>query len=197
MSRSKLNPPFRADHVGSLLRPEQVLQAREQAANGEITPGEQRHVEDDAIAGMIPKLQATGIQSITHGEYRRAWLPLDFPEQLDGVTVTGMIASSSDSEGRVGMAPPKITVTGKLAHKKDIQVADYQFVDAHTDRLPKVALPSPTMALFRGGRAGIDELRTGCGLQWTAHQAAPPTERCPSAAAGERFPFFARRRKRR
>jgi 5-methyltetrahydropteroyltriglutamate--homocysteine methyltransferase len=142
--------------VGSLLRPEQVLQAREQAANGEITPEEQRQVEDDAIAGMIPKLEATGIQSITDGEYRRAWFHLDFLEQLDGVTVTGMIASSSDSEGRVGMAPPKITVTGKLAHKHDIQVADYQFVDAHTDRLPKVAIPSPTMAHFRGGRAGID-----------------------------------------
>ena len=156
MSRSKLNPPFRADHVGSLLRPEQVLQAREQAANGEITPEDQRKVEDDAIAGMIPKLEETGIQSITDGEYRRAWFHLDFLEQLDGVTVTGMIASSSDSEGRVGMAPPKITVTGKLAHKKDIQVADYQFVDAHTDRLPKVAIPSPTMAHFRGGRAGID-----------------------------------------
>ena len=156
MSRSKLNPPFRADHVGSLLRPEQVLQAREQAANGEITPEEQRQIEDDAIAGMIPKLEATGIQSITDGEYRRAWFHLDFLEQLDGVTVTGMIASSSDSEGRVGMAPPKITVTGKLAHKRDIQVADYQFVDAHTDRLAKVAIPSPTMAHFRGGRAGID-----------------------------------------
>ena len=156
MSRSKRNPPFRADHVGSLLRPEQVLRAREQAANGEITPEEQRQVEDDAIAGMIPKLEATGIQSITDGEYRRAWFHLDFLEQLDGVTVTGMIASSSDSEGRVGMAPPKITVTGKLAHKHDIQVADYQFVDAHTDRLPKVAIPSPTMAHFRGGRAGID-----------------------------------------
>jgi 5-methyltetrahydropteroyltriglutamate--homocysteine methyltransferase len=142
--------------VGSLLRPEQVLQAREQAANGEITPEEQRQVEDDAIAGMIPKLEATGIQSITDGEYRRAWFHLDFLEQLDGVTVTGMIASSSDSEGRVGMAPPKITVTGKLAHKHDIQVADYQFVDSHTDRLPKVAIPSPTMAHFRGGRAGID-----------------------------------------
>lgn len=156
MSESKLNPPFRADHVGSLLRPPEIFEARQSVADGELSEDSLREVEDAAIAAMIPKLEATGIQSITDGEYRRAWFHLDFLEQLDGVTVTGMIASSSGSEGRVGMAPPKITVTGKLAHRRDIQVADYQFVDSHTDRHPKVCIPSPTMAHFRGGRAGID-----------------------------------------
>lgn len=156
MSGQKLNPPFRADHVGSLLRPPNVLEARDKKANGEITPLELRAIEDDAIATMIPKLEATGIQSITDGEYRRAWFHLDFLEQLDGVTVTGMIQSSSGSEDRVGMAPPKITVTGRLAHKQDIQVDDYLFVEQHTDRQAKVCIPSPTMAHFRGGRAGID-----------------------------------------
>ena len=156
MSESKLNPPFRADHVGSLLRPAEIFQARQSVADGELSDDSLREVEDAAIAAMIPKLEATGIQSITDGEFRRAWFHLDFLEQLDGVTVTGMIPSSSGSEGRVGMAPPKITVTGKLAHRRDIQVADYQFVDSHTDRHPKVCIPSPTMAHFRGGRAGID-----------------------------------------
>lgn len=156
MSDSKLNPPFRADHVGSLLRPPEIFSARAKVADGEMTPQGLRVVEDAAIADMIPKLEATGIQSITDGEFRRAWFHLDFLEQLDGVTVTGMIASSSDSESRVGVAPPKITVTGKLAHRRDIQVGDYQFVAAHTDRHPKVCIPSPTMAHFRGGRAGID-----------------------------------------
>jgi 5-methyltetrahydropteroyltriglutamate--homocysteine methyltransferase len=156
VSDSKLNPPFRADHVGSLLRPPQIFEAREKVANGDMTAADLREVEDDAIAGMIPKLEATGIQSITDGEYRRAWFHLDFLQQLDGVTVTGMIQSSSGSESRVGMAPPRITVTGKLAHDHDIQVADYRFVADHTDRLPKVCIPSPTMAHFRGGRAGID-----------------------------------------
>ncbi len=156
MSNSKLNPPFRADHVGSLLRPPEVLRAREQAALGEITAEERRSVEDESIASMIPKLEATGIESVTDGEYRRAYFHLDFLQELDGVTVTGAIASSSDSETRVGMAPPKITVTGKLGHQHDIQVDDYQFVASHTDRVPKVCIPSPTMAHFRGGRAGID-----------------------------------------
>lgn len=156
MSESKLNPPFRADHVGSLLRPPQIFAARQKVADGEMSKEELRGVEDDAIATMIPKLEATGIQAITDGEYRRAWFHLDFLQQLEGVTVTGMIQSSSGSEDRVGMAPPKITVTGKLGHKHDIQVEDFKFVDSHTERLPKVCVPSPTMAHFRGGRAGID-----------------------------------------
>lgn len=156
MSDSKLNPPFRADHVGSLLRPTEIFDARKKVANGEMTREELREVEDKAIAAMIPKLEATGIEAITDGEYRRAWFHLDFLEQLDGVTVTGMISSSSGSETRVGMAPPKITVTGKLAHKHDIQVEDYRFVASHSNGYPKVCVPSPTMAHFRGGRAGID-----------------------------------------
>jgi 5-methyltetrahydropteroyltriglutamate--homocysteine methyltransferase len=156
VSEAQLNPPFRADHVGSLLRPREIFEAREKVAEGVMTKDELREVEDGAIAAMIPKLEATGLEAITDGEFRRAWFHLDFLEQLDGVTVIGMIASSSDAEGRVGMAPPKITVTGKLAHQHDIQVADYEFVASHTDRLPKVCIPSPTMAHFRGGRAGID-----------------------------------------
>ena len=155
MPDSKLNPPFRADHVGSLLRPAVVLDARSKVAAGEMTHAQLRQIEDDAIAAMIPKLEATGIESITDGEYRRAFFHLDFLQELDGITVTG-IQTSSDSQGRVSMAPPKITVTGKLAHQHDIQVADFEFVASHTNRHPKVCIPSPTMAHFRGGRAGID-----------------------------------------
>jgi len=156
LSEAKLNPPFRADHVGSLLRPPEIFDARENLANGVMSSEELREVEDNAIAAMIPKLEATGLQAITDGEFRRLWFHLDFLEALDGITVTGMIRSGSDSETTIGMAPPKITVTGKLAHKRDIQVKDYEFVDSLTDRYPKVCIPSPTMAHFRGGRAGID-----------------------------------------
>ncbi|HEY6634945.1 MAG TPA: 5-methyltetrahydropteroyltriglutamate--homocysteine S-methyltransferase [Acidimicrobiia bacterium] len=156
MPPAHLSPPFRADHVGSLLRPSEIFTARQQVAEGSMSPEGLREVEDRSIAAMIPKLEATGIQSITDGEYRRAYFHLDFLQQLDGVTVTGMIASSSHSEDRVGFAPPKVTVTGKLAHARDIQVRDFEFVDSHTDHFPKVCIPSPTMAHFRGGRAGID-----------------------------------------
>ncbi len=149
-------PPFRADHVGSLLRPAAIHDARARQARGEIDRAELRSIEDDAIAAMIPKLEATGIKSITDGEFRRAWFHLDFLEQLDGVTVSGAIASSSGSQETVHMTPPKISVTGKLRHRNPIQVDDYRFVAGHTSQTPKVAIPSPTMVHFRGGRGGID-----------------------------------------
>lgn len=154
--QARREPPFRADHVGSLLRPAAVLDARRRHDLGEIDAAERRAVEDEAIAAMIPKLEATGIRSITDGEYRRAFFHLDFLQELAGVTVSGSIASSSDSEETVGMAPPRISVTGRLAHQHDIQVDDYRFVAGRTDATPKVAIPSPTMVHFRGGRAGID-----------------------------------------
>jgi 5-methyltetrahydropteroyltriglutamate--homocysteine methyltransferase len=153
---SQINPPFRADHVGSLLRPADVLEARRRRAIGEIGDAELRSIEDAAIAAMIPRLEATGIESITDGEYRREWFHLDFLKQLDGVTVSGMIDASSDSQETVHQAPPKITVTGKLHHARTIQVEDYRFLAGHTTRTPKVSIPSPTMVHFRGGRGGID-----------------------------------------
>jgi 5-methyltetrahydropteroyltriglutamate--homocysteine methyltransferase len=155
---SKVDPPFRADHVGSLLRPAAIHQARARFRSGDLAPDGLREIEDREIAAMIPRLADTGIRSITDGEFRREWFHLDFLQQLGGVTVEGMIAATSDSEQTVNQAPPRITVTGKLAHERPIQVADYRFV---ADRTPagcatKVAIPSPTMAHFRGGRAGID-----------------------------------------
>ena len=153
---SKVAPPFRADHVGSLLRPPAIHVARGRRGRGEIDDAELRGIEDAAIAEMIPKLEATGMQSITDGEFRREWFHLDFLQQLDGVTVSGAIASSSNSKETVHMTPPKISVTGKLRHARTIQVEDFRFVAEHTDRTPKVAIPSPTMVHFRGGRGGID-----------------------------------------
>ena len=151
----KANPPFRADHVGSLLRPAVVQDARARYGRGEIDAATLREIEDRAIASMIPKLEATGMRAITDGEYRRGWFHLDFLEQLDGVSVRGAIASSSDSEKSVGMAPPRITVTAKLEHPKNIQVDDFRFLAEHAHATPKVSIPSPTMLHFRGGREGI------------------------------------------
>ena len=129
---SKVAPPFRADHVGSLLRPPAIHVARGRRARGEIDDAELRGIEDKAIAEMIPKLEATGIQSITDGEFRREWFHLDFLQQLDGVTVSGQIESSSNSQETVHMTPPKISVTGKLRHARTIQVDDFRFVAEHT-----------------------------------------------------------------
>ncbi len=150
------DPPFRADHVGSLLRPAEVHEARARRAAGEISAAELRAVEDEAITRAVAKLEATGMRAITDGEFRRAWFHLDFLEQLDGVEVTGRIASSSDSEDTVHMTPPKLSVTGRLRHATPIQVSDFEFLASVATQLPKVSIPSPTMVHFRGGRAAID-----------------------------------------
>ncbi|MEZ4870195.1 MAG: 5-methyltetrahydropteroyltriglutamate--homocysteine S-methyltransferase [Caldilineaceae bacterium] len=153
---SKVNPPFRADHVGSLMRPRAVLQARQDAANGKITPAELRQIEDEHIANVVKQQEAVGLQSITDGEFRRAFFHLDFLEQLAGVSVTGTIEASSDAQEKVGFTPPKLSVTGKLRHAKNIQVDDFNFLNSQVSRTPKVTIPSPTMVHFRGGRAAID-----------------------------------------
>lgn len=155
---SPINPPFRADHVGSFLRSEAIHTARAGWKSGSISATDLRVIEDREIAVMIQRLAETGIRSITDGEFRRDWFHLDFLQQLGGVTIEGMIASTSGSEETVHQAPPRITVTGRLTHDHPIQVDDYKFVAEHTPEgaIAKVAIPSPTMAHFRGGRGGID-----------------------------------------
>ena len=153
---SKVNPPFRADQVGSLLRPKALLEARERYQNNEISKAELRQVEDYHIAEVVKKQEAVGLKGITDGEFRRTFFHLDFLEQLEGVTVTGTIAASSDAQAKVGFTPPKLSVTGKLRHAKNIQVDDFNFLKSHVSQTPKVAIPSPTMVHFRGGRQAID-----------------------------------------
>ncbi len=153
---SKLNPPFRADQVGSLLRSKALLEARQRHHNGEITKEALRHIEDRHISEIVKKQEALGLRGITDGEFRRAFFHLDFLEQLAGVTVTGSIAASSDAQDKVGFTPPKLSVTGKLRHIKNIQVDDFNFLKSQVSQTPKVCVPSPTMVHFRGGRQAID-----------------------------------------
>jgi 5-methyltetrahydropteroyltriglutamate--homocysteine methyltransferase len=153
---SALDPPFRAEQVGSLLRPPAVHEARAQRAAGVISPAELRAVEDEAIATAVAKVEAIGLRSVTDGEFRRAWFHLDFLEQLDGVAVSGNIAASSDAASTVHMTPPKLSVVGPLRHARDIQVDDFRYLASVTTQTPKVSIPSPTMVHFRGGRAAID-----------------------------------------
>jgi 5-methyltetrahydropteroyltriglutamate--homocysteine methyltransferase len=152
-----MRPPFRADHVGSLLRPPFLKAARQRFHNHEINRDELRAVEDDAIRAVVRTQEAIGLQGVTDGEFRRTFFHVDFLEKLEGVAVSGGIATkfrTSDSE--IDFAPPRITVTGKLRHVGDIQTADFQFLRSVTQRTPKVTIPSPTMVHFRGGRKGID-----------------------------------------
>lgn len=154
---SYTTPPFKADQVGSLLRPSYLKKARDEHAKGNIDAQQLREVEDKAIKEIVAKQEELGFEGITDGELRRAYFHLDFMSKLDGITVTGNIAASSDAEQQVGWTPPKLSVTGKLKHKQPIQLDDFKVLKSFTSRTPKVSIPSPTMAHFRGGRAAIDK----------------------------------------
>ena len=155
---ARTTPPFRADHVGSFLRPKYLLEARERFARREIDAAALREVEDRAIAEVVKMQEEAGMQSITDGEFRRTYFHVDFLEQLEGITTSGGIAVSFQSnDGNIDFAPPVMKVTGKVRHVKPIQLADFQFLKSVTRRTPKVTIPSPTMLHFRGGRGAISK----------------------------------------
>jgi len=148
--------PFRADHVGSFLRPPALLGARERFAAGEIDRAALRAVEDDAIRGAVKMQEDAGLQGVTDGEFRRTFFHIDFLEQLAGVVTRGQVTVKFHTRaGEVDFAPPVLHVTETVKHVRPIQVADFEFLAATTRRTAKVSIPSPTMLHFRGGRAAI------------------------------------------
>jgi 5-methyltetrahydropteroyltriglutamate--homocysteine methyltransferase len=153
----KINPPFRADHVGSLLRTAEVKENRLKWKRGEIAAEELREIEDKAITEAVKQMESIGLKSVTDGEFRRDYFHLDFLKELAGVTVSGGIEANPGAKAAAdGFTPPKLSVTGKLKHVKDIQVPDFTFLQSVVTQTPKVTIPSPTMIHFRGGRKAID-----------------------------------------
>jgi 5-methyltetrahydropteroyltriglutamate--homocysteine methyltransferase len=153
---SRTTPPFRADHVGSFLRPKELLDARGKQQKGEISAEALRAVEDRAIRDIVRFQEDLGLQSVTDGEFRRTYFHIDFLEQLDGVeTRGGMTAHFHSAKGDVDFAPPVLHVKGKVRHGHPIQVKDFAFLKSETKRVAKVTIPSPTMLHFRGGRGAI------------------------------------------
>jgi 5-methyltetrahydropteroyltriglutamate--homocysteine methyltransferase len=156
---ARTTPPFRADHVGSFLRPPYLLEAREKKARGEITPEQLRVVEDRAITEVVKFQRDCGLTSITDGEFRRTYFHIDFLDQLGGVK-TDIPVTVKNADGTEHLAPPAIRVVGKVQHVKDIQRADFEYLKRQVAEhapgaTPKVTIPSPTMLHFRGGRGGI------------------------------------------
>jgi 5-methyltetrahydropteroyltriglutamate--homocysteine methyltransferase len=148
--------PYRADHVGSLLRPPSLLAARERTQAGELSRSELRQIEDTAIRAALRLQEDAGLRSVTDGEFRRTYFHIDFLEQLQGVTTQGGMPISFHSQaGAVDFAPPVMKITGRVQHVRSIQGADFEFLRSATQRTPKVSIPSPTMLHFRGGRAAI------------------------------------------
>ena len=152
--------PFRADHVGSFLRPKFLLEAREQKAKGEITAEQLRKVEDKAITEIVKFQEDVGLQSITDGEFRRTYFHVDFLEQIGGVK-SDIPVTIQKPDGTQELAPPVMRVVDKVRHVKDIQLADFQYLKSQIapgrGSVAKVTIPSPTMLHFRGGRAGISK----------------------------------------
>ena len=155
---ARIAPPFRADHVGSFLRPKFLLDVRDQRARGEITAEQLREVEDRAITDIVAFQQDAGLQSITDGEFRRTYFHIDFLEKIGGVK-TDIPVTVIRPDGSEELAPPVMRVIDKVRHVADIQRADFEFLKSQVaaGRTPKVTIPSPTMLHFRGGRAGISK----------------------------------------
>ncbi len=152
-----MNPPFRADHVGSLLRTQTVKENRLLWKQGRLAAAALRDIEDESIKETIKTMESIGFKSITDGEFRRDYFHLDFLKELSGVSVTGGIDANPNAKvAEDGFTPPKLRVTGKLQHTINIQVADFDFLKSITHETPKVCIPSPTMVHFRGGRQSID-----------------------------------------
>jgi len=157
-SHPRAEPPFRADHVGSFLRPGFLLDAREKFRKGDLAADELRKVEDQAIRAIVRFQEDAGLRGITDGEFRRTYFHIDFLTQLEGVETKGGIAVSFHSNaGNVDFAPPVMHVTAKVRHVKDIQRTDFEFLQSVTQQTPKVTIPSPTMLHFRGGRHAISK----------------------------------------
>jgi 5-methyltetrahydropteroyltriglutamate--homocysteine methyltransferase len=157
---SRSRPPFRADHVGSLLRPRHLLQAREDHAAGKIDDAELRGLEDEAIRQIVQMQEDVGLQSATDGEFRRASWHMDFIYQLDGITKeAGHIAVKFYNEdGEVEFTPAALHVDGKIGLSQTIFGDAFQFLQSCvTKNVPKLTIPSPSMVHYRGGKASIDE----------------------------------------
>jgi 5-methyltetrahydropteroyltriglutamate--homocysteine methyltransferase len=155
----RTRPPFRADHVGSLLRPQRLLDAREEAAAGRIDAAELRAIEDDAIREAIRRQEACGLQSATDGEFRRTSWHMDFIYQLDGIThEAGHIAIKFvNEEGEIEFTPAALHVESRLGVSKTIFGEDFEFLrETVRTAVPKLTIPSPSMVHYRGGKAAVD-----------------------------------------
>jgi 5-methyltetrahydropteroyltriglutamate--homocysteine methyltransferase len=144
---ARTKPPFRADHVGSILRSRPLKEARAKAEKGEITAAELKAVEDAEIPKTIARQEELGLQLATDGEYRRSWWHFDFFGMLDGVDIYEL-GHGIQFQG-VQTRPLSIQVTGKIDFSNHPMVEHFRFLKAHTKVMPKMTIPSPSVMHFR------------------------------------------------
>ncbi len=156
-------PPFRADHVGSLLRPPEVLLAREQHAGGGITGEQLAEVEDEAIRRAVRMQEEVGLQTATDGEFRRASWHMDFIYQLGGISRASdnLKVEVHNEQGTIEFTPAALHVDGPIRLEKPIFADAFSFLrdtlaSTGSTLTPKLTIPSPSMVHYRGGRAAID-----------------------------------------
>jgi 5-methyltetrahydropteroyltriglutamate--homocysteine methyltransferase len=153
-------PPFRADHVGSLIRPQSLIEARERAQRNEIDADELRRIQHAAIRDVVRMQEELGLKLVTDGEYNRTSWHRDFMLKLANVQLvpSKIKVRFHTAEGDRENAPPSLAVTGELARPQNggIFVDDFKFLVSIARATPKITIPSPTVLHFRGGRDAID-----------------------------------------
>ena len=152
--------PFRADHVGSLLRPPELLRAREDVAAGRIDAAGLRAVEDEAIRGAVRLQRDAGLQAVTDGEFRRTSWHMDFIYGLEGISTADdkVKVSFHNADGDIEFTAAALHVNGRIGVSETIFGDAFSFLQGRADgAVPKLTIPSPSMVHWRGGRAAIDE----------------------------------------
>ena len=156
----RTTPPFRADHVGSLLRPPTLLQARADFAEGRIDADALREIEDEAIRDVVALQRDAGLKSATDGEFRRASWHMDFIYQLGGISKSpgNLTVKFHNADGDIEFTPAAMHIDGKVTLEQPIFARDFEFLQSVvTDATPKLTIPSPSMVHYRGGRAAIEQ----------------------------------------
>lgn len=157
-----IKPPFRADHVGSLLRPRELLQAREKKQEGQISELELRQIEDHCICDVVKMQEDVGLQAITDGEYRRSLWHADFLRKIEGVTVLEGLAPDAarafqGGDKHLQRSPTRFQVTRRLKRARGLETENFKFLNSVTTRTAKLSIPSPSVLHFRGGRSAVDQ----------------------------------------
>jgi 5-methyltetrahydropteroyltriglutamate--homocysteine methyltransferase len=153
MQRTK--PPFRADHVGSLLRPAALREARARRQKGELTAAELAAVEDREIEAVIRKQEEVGLQAVTDGEFRRSWWHLDFLWGLTGFE--RYVMDHGIAFAGVQTRAEGARIVGKVGFSGHPMIEHFNFVKTHTKRTPKITIPAPSAAYGRVGREAVSE----------------------------------------
>ena len=153
MKRTK--PPFRADHVGSFLRPAALKEARAKREKGAITAAELKTIEDRAIENIINKQEELGLQLATDGEFRRSWWHFDFLGMLDGVEVYE--AEQGIQFRGVQTKAQGLRIVGKIGFSDHPMLAHFKFLKAHTKVTPKMTIPAPPVLHFRLPKDSINK----------------------------------------